>query len=185
MKYCTACGHSIANDAKFCRECGEKQVIKTASAPAKVQESEPIQHTAETINAVSQRKKRLPGIYTLIFILAMLGPLHVLGLTGAYLFFGFLFKFNVPYLAIGTAWFITALLTFIAIILMMAKRKAGWKLYAISQVVYIIAAIFAVLALSSEPKSEDSEFVIAAVFILPALIFLIIFRRKKFKQYLR
>ncbi|PTX62654.1 zinc ribbon protein [Kordia periserrulae] len=191
MKYCTACGHSIADEAKFCRECGEKQVVKEVVKPAgfpkteNIKETDDIQQTASTPKKTLRTKKHYPAIYTLLLVLSFIGPIYVLSITFAFLFFGLLLKSHPLYLTIGTVWFITALTTFIGTILLLLKRKTGWKVYMLSQVIYIIAGIFAALSLYSEPKTDGFEFVITIFFIIPAIILLFIFKRKKFQDYLR
>lgn len=184
MKNCIACNHPIADDAKFCPECGAEQVIKEVVKSEKVEDSRSFQQTVQNQNVPSRNRKRFPAIYTLLLVLAIIGPLHIIGITAAFLFFGFLFKSYDAYLTIGTIWLIVSLLTCISIILLMLKRKKGLRLYVFSQVLYIIVAVIAALIISSEPRTNDVEYAIIILFIIPAIIFLIIFRSKRFRKYL-
>ncbi len=191
MKNCTACHQPIAQNVKFCPECGAKQEdeeVQEIKEVVEVEEHQPVEnlHQGEETNVAPTGKKRFPVIYIILCLLSFVGPLHVIAITVFYLFFGTLFNSTTTEITILTIiWSIVSIGSFIGTILLMRRLKKGLVLYTINQAIYIVVAIYLAILAFGNTKNQGLGEAIIVLLVVPAIAFLAVFWFSKLRKYLR
>jgi hypothetical protein len=160
MRICQRCNATIEDATNFCPACGTDQRF-------------------------GRRETQSSTLLIVLSILTIIGSVFQL-------FRGMLYELvaaadnNDEYIR-GWIYSITAIMTIIGAIMMLQKQLNGLYLYTAGQVIYLLTCFWATSVYMNDPDfgGEGIVIAIASVFIVPAIIFLIVFWTDGCKRVLR
>jgi len=164
MKNYIAYNEPIADDVKFCTQCGTKQ---------------PIPNIQDTIAQEAQAKP--PTIIVVLAVLTICGSLFGIGRALLYELFGSATS-NDGIRIRAAIYVIASVGTIIGAAFMFLKQRKGLYIYTVFQFLYIITATFSAFVYST--KDENLSSVILTFFLVPAILFLIQYWLKDVRKHL-
>ncbi|WP_298512843.1 zinc ribbon domain-containing protein [uncultured Kordia sp.] len=167
MKNCIACNQPIAAEVKFCPHCGAKQPSQTANIP----------NTAE-----QEAQAKPPTIIIILAVLTICGSLFGIGRALLYDLFGS--ATNDDSIRIrAIIYVVTSVGTILGAVFMLLKQRKGLYIYTVFQVIYIATVIYAASAHSH--KDENLSSAMLVFFVVPAILFLILYWLKDIRKHLK
>jgi len=160
MKECFKCNQLIKKNLNFCSNCGHNQL-------------------QTTLNKNS-------SILIVLGILTIIGSLFTI--ARAY-FYEIISLFDTEhYYYRGYIYAGTSIGTIIGAIIIMQKKKYGLYIYSACQVIYIITVIYATFLYKDDDFFKDSNelaITIALFFLIPSIIFLVLYWSIMVRKHLR
>ncbi|MCW4470707.1 hypothetical protein OGH69_17175 [Flavobacterium sp. MFBS3-15] len=160
MKVCHRCNATLENETNFCPVCGADQRF-------------------------GSREKESSTLLMVLCILTVIGSVFQM-------FRGMLYEMvanadnNNEYIR-GWIYSITAVVTIIGAIMMFQKQLKGLYVYTAGQAIYLLTCFWATSVYLDDVTDSDRilVWIISSIFIIPAIIFLILFWMDDCKRVLR
>jgi hypothetical protein len=157
MKSCIACNAEIEDGFNFCKICGSNQ---------KAQKNDSI------------KSKGL--LLTILCVLTIIGSLF--GIVRGWIYELVSTVGNDDYFR-GWIYIFANIGTLVGAILMLKRKKIGLHLYSVFQVIYILTVIYATV-IYEVSDFEGLAIVASMFFLIPSIVFLILYWQKKIVKYL-
>ena len=158
MKSCIACNGEIEVGFNFCKICGTNQNVEQ-----------------------NDLIKTNTTFFTILCVLTIVGSLF--GIARGWIYELVSTMGDDGYYR-GWIYIITSIGTLAGAIMMLKKELKGLYLYSVSQGVYILTVIYTTI-LYETSEFEGFALIISMLFLVPAIVFLILYWQTMFKKHLK
>lgn len=155
MLNCNKCNDEVSENTNFCPSCG-----------AELREGSP-------------KDNGNSSLLTVLCVLTILGSIFTIGRALLYEMFSE-FDQNSEYIR-GWIYAASAIGTLVGAALMLKKQLRGLYIYTIFQIIYLITVVIASL---SYGEFNDVAFIIALFFLVPSILFLVLYWTNSVKKHM-